>query len=410
MPGKYLKHENGVETLNYSCRVAGDVTVNNISWDLDSTLGKIMLVSTRVGDSFWVQENGTFPIGFCLSTEDAMSTPSKPLDPTPTLADLMMERLYYDKATRDVVFINGEKPTDAESQTDVSESEETFPDVPVDKRQLENQKEVDNKEHPDTSEDLKDDGVSEGQAASENVTNGGAKCPEGKSQEKPKERQVGSEGAATGEGDESEEESDEEDGEGEEEEEEEEDGMEEEDLVQEKQVGAHKMVLLHWPFFKKMIETNGGRDFSDSGEMRLYISGVEWPAFEVLIRFLYTGRIPLRLEPKLVFANDHHEGDRDASWEEVFLAADHCEIDELRELALAAILSKLTPEGTIPFLFRTAYLHKDLRAPVVKYVATTCGAEISKKSVQKEYTDHAECVELFGEIITAFHKLARDLA
>lgn len=58
------------------------------------------------------------------------------------------------------------------------------------------------------------------------------------------------------------------------------------------------------------------------------------------------------------------------------------------------------PRGVISFLLRTAYLFEELREPVVKYVARTCGAEISKKSVQQEYADHPERAELCGEIIS----------
>lgn len=108
-----------------------------------------------------------------------------------------------------------------------------------------------------------------------------------------------------------------------------------------------------------------------------------------------------------MLADGPHE-DQDSSWEEVFLAANHYEVDELRQLSLTTILSKLTPEGTIPFLFRTAYLHKDLR-PVIKYVAIICGAEISEISVQQVYAYHDECVAIFGEIITELNAHVQSL-
>ncbi|KAG0342240.1 hypothetical protein BG000_006159 [Podila horticola] len=326
--------------------------------------------------------------------EMPVATPSTPLDPVPTLADLMMERLYKDAATQDVQFVMGEDPFEAGSEINAPENEETLEEMPVDhdakgsktQNEVANEQESENKDKKDNSrlsdnnDDSKEGEGSDGKPVSDEVLHGSANSSQEQSQEKPKDGQASDDGSNDSKADEKKEKQ----------KQQEKEEKEVEDPVQERIVGAHRMVLLHWPFFKKMIDSKCD-DSSGTSELRIYISNVEWAAFRVLIRFLYTGRLPLHLEPKLVFADSPPEG-RETSWEELFLAADRCEIDELRQLALTTILTKLTLEGTIPFLFRTAYLHEDLRAPVVKFVATTCGTEISKKSVQKEYENHDECI------------------
>ncbi|KAF9380150.1 hypothetical protein CPB97_008532 [Podila verticillata] len=329
-------------------------------------------------------------LGFYLSSEAPVAAPGKSLTAVPSMADFVMERLYADEASQDILFVIGEEPVDADSESEVSEGEDTHQQalskvadetlrrasrrkmtrrVRTTKWTLRTRRIRTIKKGSKNKEDSDD------KETSDDVSNGDAKTAEKGSRAKSKDAK--GEGSVDGE-----------DKKGDEEEGKKEEEME--DPIPERIVGAHKMVLSHWPYFKKMIDAKGG----DPGKTRIYVRDVDWAAFRVLIRFLYTGRLPPSLEPTIVFA-DGSTKDGETSWEDLFSIADHCEVDELRQISLTTILSKLTPEGAIPFLFRMAHLHKDLRTPVVKYVATTCGAEISKKSVQQEYADHDDCLELF---------------
>ncbi|KAG0080942.1 hypothetical protein BGZ92_000409 [Podila epicladia] len=339
-----------------------------------------------------------------ITTEAPVTVAAKPPTPAPTLANFMMEQLYKDTASQDVLFVVGEKAVDVGTEAVVPSGEKSIQEASVDVIDL----------HPQVSESdehIADEQDSEDKTDLETMESDdkegtGSSCQstdeersedkEGSDDRKVSDNALSLDGAKSIES-ESQNKSTDTGEKGEE--------AKQEDSVPETIVGAHKMVLSHWPFFIKMIEASD----SDSSVMRLHINDMKQAVFRVLIRFLYTGRLPPDIEPKILFA-DGTTKEEEASWEDLFLAADHCEIDELRQAALTTIVSKLTPEGAIPFLFRTAYSHKDLRGPVVKYVATTCGAEISKKSVQKEYADHAECVEIFGEIITELHTFVRDLA
>lgn len=332
-----------------------------------------------------MKEGQDHTLWFYFSSEAPVAAPGKSLTAVPTMADFVMERLYADEASQDILFFIEEEPIDMDSESDVSESEGTRQQAQskVTDEKLVRKQEENDKEDPDEKEVSKDKDDSDDKELSDDVSNGGAKTTEIDSQDKSKDTEV--EGSA-----------DDKDKKGDEEESNKEE--EKEDPVPKRIVGAHKMVLSHWPYFKKIIGAKGG----GPDKTRIYIRDVDWVAFRVLIRFLYTGRLPPNLEPTIIFA-DGVTKDDETSWEDVFLVADHCGVDELRQLALTTILSKLTPEGAIPFLFRMAHLHKDLRSPVIKYVVISCRAEISKKSVQQEYADHDECVALLGEIITELH-------
>ncbi|KAI9236324.1 MAG: hypothetical protein BYD32DRAFT_419004 [Podila humilis] len=355
-------------------------------------------IDAEIPTSEFMRVDHNHSVWFYFSSEAPVAAPGKSLAAVPTMADFVMERLHADEASQDILFVIGEEPIDADSGSEVSESEDTLQQAPI-KVADENLQRASRKKTTTRirttkwtlrtrkirtiKKRTKNKEDSDDKETSSAVSNGDAKTAEEDAREKSKD--------AEGKGS-----VDDEDKKGDEEESKEEE--EKEDPVPERIVGAHKMVLSHWPFFKKMIDAKGG----GPDKTRIYVRDVDWIAFRVLIRFLYTGRLPPSLEPTTIFA-DSDTKDGEISWEDLFLVADHCEVDELRQIALTTILSKLTLEGAIPFLFRVAHLHEDLRTPVVKYVATTCGAEISKKSVQQEYADHDECVAIFGEIITELH-------
>ncbi|KAF9326814.1 hypothetical protein BG006_009800 [Podila minutissima] len=162
-------------------------------------------------------------------------------------------------------------------------------------------------------------------------------------------------------------------------------------------VGAHKLVLSQWPYFQMTFKS--GFSEGGPGEKRIQVKETKAATFKLLLRYLYTESLPQGAQPKTAYT-DVLMSAEEVSWEDLYLVADRYEIDGLRQSALGHLLPGSSSESVISFLFRTAYLFKELREPVVKYVARTCGAEISKKAVQQEYADHPERAELFGEIIT----------
>lgn len=59
----------------------------------------------------------------------------------------------------------------------------------------------------------------------------------------------------------------------------------------------------------------------------------------------------------------------------------------------------------MPFLFRTAYLFADLRDPVIKYAAQSCGSTLASKSARAKYMDHPESAELFGDLLEQMYAI-----
>lgn len=171
-------------------------------------------------------------------------------------------------------------------------------------------------------------------------------------------------------------------------------------------IGAHKLILSQWPYFQVMFES--GFSEGGPGEKRIHVKDSKAATFKLLLRYLYTEKLPQDVQP-IIAHNDALTSMEEVSWEELYLIADRYEIDGLRQSALGHLLPGSSSEGVIPFLFRTAYLFEELRAPVVKYIATVCSSEIATKTTQQLYTGHPECRELFGEIITQLNAHAQNL-
>ncbi|KAF9304089.1 hypothetical protein BGZ74_002407 [Mortierella antarctica] len=147
-------------------------------------------------------------------------------------------------------------------------------------------------------------------------------------------------------------------------------GMELEDPpTQTMKIGAHKHVLAQWPYFKSMFE--GGFAESGEGAKQIQIKDVKPATFRLMIQFMYMGHLVKEEEPKTVFT--------DALENE----------EEARGLAT---------ENAIPFLFRSAYLYGELRAPVVKYAATSCVSAIASKDFRSNYLTHPEFGALLHEL------------
>lgn len=121
---------------------------------------------------------------------------------------------------------------------------------------------------------------------------------------------------------------------------------------------------------------------------------------------MYTGKIPDDAKPKATYIDQRNKY-MDASWESVYLLAHRYDIQELTAMARSSILSKLKPEETVSFLFRTAYLFTDLREPMIKYMTTSCGSILASKSTQLDYMDHPEGVQIFGELFEQLYAIKK---
>ncbi|KAG0342237.1 hypothetical protein BG000_006156 [Podila horticola] len=167
-------------------------------------------------------------------------------------------------------------------------------------------------------------------------------------------------------------------------------------------IGAHKLILCQWSYFKAMFE--GGFVEGGAGNKEVRIKDASPKAFLQLLRFMYTGRLPDDVKPRTVYM-DALNRCTDASWESLYLLADRYKVEELIVIARAKILSKFNSEETVPFLFRTAYLFVDLREPVIKYMVDSCGSIIASKSTRLDYVDHPDGVQIFGELFEQLYAI-----
>lgn len=160
-------------------------------------------------------------------------------------------------------------------------------------------------------------------------------------------------------------------------------------------LGGHKLVLRQWPYFRTMFES----EFAEGGDgdKMIRIKDTSPKAFQMLLRFMYTCKLPDDDKPTKVYV-DVFNKHTDISWETLYLAAHRYDIQELCQIARDSILANLNLTGTVPFLFRSAYLFEDLREPVIKYVAASCGSIIASKSAREMYMDHPEGARIFGEL------------
>ncbi|KAG0337763.1 hypothetical protein BG000_004990 [Podila horticola] len=165
-------------------------------------------------------------------------------------------------------------------------------------------------------------------------------------------------------------------------------------------LSAHKLVLTQWPYFKAMFE--GGFTESGPGEQQIKIQDTKMKIFELLLRFMYTGQLPEHLKSSTIYADEETE---DSSMEDLFLAADRYDVQELREQALESLLDSLDAENAIPFLFRTAYKFPELRKPVVEFVAKSCGTAIPRKNIRNMYRDHPDVFDILVDLIDEYEQL-----
>ncbi|KAF9329652.1 hypothetical protein BG006_007296, partial [Podila minutissima] len=174
-------------------------------------------------------------------------------------------------------------------------------------------------------------------------------------------------------------------------------------LSQATSLKAHRLILAQWPYFRTMFES--GFAESGPGEKQIRIKDTKITTFDLLLRFMYTGVLPSHLKPAIVYA-DALQDNRDASIEDLFLATDRYDVQELRQQTLETLLEGLHADSAVPFLFRTAYLFEgELREPVIQFVAKSCGPEMSKKKIYGEYKEHPEVLEIVMDLLEAYREL-----
>ncbi|KAF9326817.1 hypothetical protein BG006_009803 [Podila minutissima] len=289
-----------------------------------------MLMATIHPYQFKANEE-PFAVRFTLSSMDVTVPPIDRTDPSPTLGEVILEKLYKDETHEDVFFI-----FDSISDASASTGEpEINPDI--------------------TSDSSTDDTVSLEDQQSPSMDPG--KADEENDQFKPDANCAQDSGPVT--------------------------------------IGAHKLVLCQWPYFKAMFES--GFMESGAGNKEVRIKDASPNAFLQLLRFMYTGRLPEDSKPKTTYMDPLNKY-TDASWESLYLLADRYKVEELIVIARAKILSKFSSEEIVPFLFRTAYLFADLREPVIKYMVESCGSIVASKSTRLDYMDHPDGVQIFGEL------------
>ncbi|KAF9298558.1 hypothetical protein BGZ74_009335 [Mortierella antarctica] len=131
-----------------------------------------------------------------------------------------------------------------------------------------------------------------------------------------------------------------------------------------------------------------------AGEKEIQVKDVKPQVFQLLLRFMYTGIIPQEKHPSTTFA-DTLRDPQEACWEDVFLAAHRYELDELCELAQKNLLEKLTPKAAIPFLFRTGYLFDSLRAPSIKFIASTSASHVASNAFRGIHIRTTQILEVW---------------
>ncbi|KAG0337764.1 hypothetical protein BG000_004991 [Podila horticola] len=162
---------------------------------------------------------------------------------------------------------------------------------------------------------------------------------------------------------------------------------------------AHKLVLSQWPYFKAMFE--GGFAESRPGEQQINIQDTKLRTFNLLLRFLYTGQLSEIQEPSILYSDELVDNE-DASMEDLFLAADRYDCQELRDQTAEQLLSQLDAENAIPFLFRTAYKFPELRKGVIQFVAKSCGPAVSKRGILDTYKNHPDVFDILVDLLEAY--------
>lgn len=164
--------------------------------------------------------------------------------------------------------------------------------------------------------------------------------------------------------------------------------------------GVHKFIPSLWPSFQTMFVSEfveGG-----TGTKPIQVKSIKPTTFQFIIRFMYMGTLS---SSRTALFRSHDSKEIKSSWEEIYVAADRFRIDNLRKLALSVIFKYMGATATIGFLFRTAYLHKELKESVIKCISRKCHSDIAKKRVQDSQKNYPEFSDLLGELYDAYHEM-----
>ncbi|KAG0342234.1 hypothetical protein BG000_006153 [Podila horticola] len=174
-----------------------------------------------------------------------------------------------------------------------------------------------------------------------------------------------------------------------------------ESVAEAPKIGAHKMILWQWPYFRRLLESVPAQN--RFGPVTIKLKSTDADTLTIVIRFMYIQMLPTQL---LTFQDEEEDDDTTctstSNWEKVFIAAERFKIEELQRIACSKILDGLSEATAIPFLFRAAYLYSDFRATVVEYVAQNLHHVVTKRPFRDAYGDHSDFRELHGEIFQAF--------
>ncbi|KAG0084850.1 hypothetical protein BGZ93_010113 [Podila epicladia] len=108
------------------------------------------------------------------------------------------------------------------------------------------------------------------------------------------------------------------------------------DLDKNEDIQAHKLVLCQWPYFKAMFED--GFAESSPGAKQIHINDCKAQAFQLLIHFMYMGKLPK--DTDLEVCADMLVDQEDASWEDLCIVAHMYDVQELHEQAADMILQE----------------------------------------------------------------------
>lgn len=146
----------------------------------------------------------------------------------------------------------------------------------------------------------------------------------------------------------------------------------------------------------------GGFAESSPDGQQISIQDIKMKTFALLLRFMYTGKLSKNLEPSIIYSDDLVDED-DVSIEDLFLAVDRYNVQQLRDQTLSPLLKSLGAEKAIPFLFRTAYKFPQLRKPVIQYVAKSCGSALSRTNMSNVYKDHPDALDIVMDLLEVYN-------
>lgn len=173
-----------------------------------------------------------------------------------------------------------------------------------------------------------------------------------------------------------------------------------------KKIGAHKMILWQWPYFRSLLESAPAQ--MTFGPVTIRLRSTDADTLTIMVRFMYIQMLPTRLSTFQDEEDDDTTRTSTSNWEKVFIAAERFKVEELQRIACSKVLDGLSEATAIPFLFRTAYLYSDFRGTVVEYVAQNLHHVVTKRPFRDAYGDHSDFRELHGEIFQAFAENSED--